>query len=304
VQPTRPTVNVAVGQEATLSEDLITPSQAPRRVLVVGGGPAGLEAARVAALRGHRVVLAEASADLGGAVNLAARAPRRLGIADIVRWQEREVRRLGVEVRLGTWVERADVEEIAPDVVIVATGSSPRLDGRQYLAPGVVASGMDQRHVLSSHDVLTNRGRPLGTHALVYDDVGHYEAIAVAESLLERGLFVTFVTGQASFSPKLEPSLSAAPALERFGSAQFQLHTYARLIEVGAQETRIAFHYGGERMVRADIVVFVSHNACNRELLDALGDWPGTVLAAGDVVSPRFLQTAIREGHLAGRGII
>jgi len=177
------TANVAVGQEATLSEDLITPSTAPKRVLVVGGGPAGLEAARLAALRGHRVVLAEASADLGGAVNIAARALRRLGIADIVRWQEREVRRLGIDVRLGTCVDRADVEQIAPDVVIVATGSSPRLDGRQYLAPGVVASGMDLKHVLSGHDALADRGRALGTHALVYDDVGHYEAIAVAESL-------------------------------------------------------------------------------------------------------------------------
>ncbi len=297
------TVNVAVGQEATLSEDLIIPSQTPRRVLVVGGGPAGLEAARVAALCGHRVVLAEASADLGGAVNLAARAPRRLGIADVVRWQEREVRRLGVDVRLGTLVERADVEEIAPDVVIVATGSSPRVDGRQYLAPGVVASGMDRPNVISSHDALMDRGRPLGTHALVYDDLGHYEAVAVAESLLERGVFVTFVTGQPSFAPKLEASLSAAPALERLGSGQFQLYTYARLMDVGAEETRIAFHYGGERMVRADTVVFVSHNACNRELLDALGDWPGRVLAVGDVVSPRFLQTAIREGHMAARGI-
>ncbi|MCX7056488.1 MAG: NADH:flavin oxidoreductase, partial [Proteobacteria bacterium] len=132
---------------------------------------------------------------------------------------------------------------------------------------------------------------------------GHYEAIAVAESLLERGLSVTFVTGQPSFAPKLEASLSAAPALERLGAQQFQLLTYARLVEVGAREAKIAFHYGGERTVRADTVVFVSHNVCNRELLDALEGWRGNVTAVGDVVSPRFLQTAIREGHLAGRGI-
>lgn len=297
-------VNVAVGHEATLSEDLIERTTAPKTVLVVGGGPAGLEAARVAALKGHRVILAEAAPHLGGCINIAARAPRRMGIADIVRWQEREVRRLGVDVRTGTFVEADDVGAIGPDVVIVATGSAPRMDGLQHLSPGHVALGMDQAHVISSHDLLTGSvERDWGSRAVVYDDTGHYEAVAAAEFLVARGVAVTFVTGHSSFAPKLEASLSATPALERLGAGDFKLVTYARLAAVGEHDVRVALRYGGAFDVMADTVVFVSHNVCNRRLLDELGHWQGPVLAAGDVLSPRYLQTAIREGHLAARGI-
>jgi len=299
------TVNVAVGHEATLSEDLIERSATPKTILVVGGGPAGLEAARIGALRGHRVILAEAAPDLGGCVNIAARAPRRLGIADIVRWQERELRRLGVDIRTSFYVEGTDVLAMNPQVVIVATGSLPRMDGRQYLSPGHVCTGMDQRHVMSSHDLLTETSRRSwgGMHAVVYDDVGHYEAIAAAEFLIAHDVAVTFVTGHASFAPRLEASLSALPALERLATGDFNLITYARLEAIGEQHVRIALRYGGTLEIAADTVIFVSHNACNRELLDALEGFAGEVFAAGDVRSPRFLQTAIREGHLAARGI-
>lgn len=299
------TVNPAVGFEATLSEDLIVKTAQPKTVLVVGGGPAGLEAARVAALKGHRVILAEASDDLGGALRIARRAPRRAGIGDIADWLAQEVYRQGVDVRLGTYVEAADVAAIAPDVVIVATGSSPRVDGRQHLSPGQPAAGMDGRHVISSHDLLlAPADRDLGQSALVFDDAGHYEAVAAAEALVARGLSVTFATGHGRFAPGLEPALSADPALERLAQGDFRLLTYARLVAVGEGRARLAHRYGGPDMdVPADTVVFVSHNACNRELVDALADGAGRVLLAGDVQSPRYLQTAIREGHLAARGI-
>src|SRR5690606_38487861 len=90
-------VNAAAGFEATLGDDKLRPAERPRRVLVIGGGPAGMEAARVAARRGHQVVLAEAMPDLGGTLNLAARAPRRQSITDIARWLESEIYREGVE---------------------------------------------------------------------------------------------------------------------------------------------------------------------------------------------------------------
>lgn len=299
------TVNVAIGAEATLAEELIERSRAPQTVLVVGGGPAGLEAARIAALKGHRVILAEAGDELGGCVNIARRAPRRIGIGDIVDWLTREIYRLGVEVRTGTYIEAEDVARIAPDVVIVATGSSPRMDGRQFLSQGHVATGMDLPQVLSSHDVLlAPREKDFGKSALVYDDAGHYEAIAVAEFLVERGVAVTFATGHTHFAPGLEAALTADPALERLAKGRFRLETYARLVSVDAGRATLAHRYGGEPFgVDADTVVFVSHNASNRELTDALAGWSGTVIPVGDARSPRYLQTAIREGHLAARGI-
>lgn len=296
-------VNVAVGFELRLSEDLLGQSDAPKKVLVVGGGPAGLEAARVAALRGHCVVLAEAAPDLGGTLNVAALAPRRGGIADIAVWLEREVRRLGVEVRLSTYIERDDVEEIAPDVVIVATGSMPRMDGEQHLSPGLVAKGMGHRSVISSHELLTQgTNRDWGRSAVVFDDTGHYEAVAAAEFLLNRGVAVTFVTAHKMFAPKLEPALSDEAALERLAAAgDFRLVTYGQLLGVEDGKARIGRRFGGASEVEADTVVFVSHNAPNNELLGTLADWPGQVIPVGDVRSPRYLQTAIREGHMAAR---
>lgn len=299
------TVNVAVGFEAALSEELITKTDDPKQVLIGGGGPAGLEAARVAAMRGHKVILAEASSDLGGCINIAKRAPRRLGIGDIVDWLERQIYSLGVEVRLNSYIQADDVAEIAPDVVIVATGSLPRMDGRYHLDPGHAATGMESENVVSSHDLLMDRSnRDWGQNAVVYDDTGHYEGVAAAEFLVDKGLGVTFVTAHKSFAPGLEPSLSSIPALERLGKGDFTLITYANLDHVEGESARLSRTYGGDPIdVKADTVVFVSHNKCNRELLDALEDWPGEVIPVGDVRSPRYLQTAIREGHMAARGL-
>jgi 2,4-dienoyl-CoA reductase-like NADH-dependent reductase (Old Yellow Enzyme family) len=299
------TVNVAVGQEATLAEHLIRPSANPRRVLIVGGGPAGMEAARVAALGGHRVILCEGTNELGGCVAIAKRAPRRLGIGDITDWQSRELDRLGVEIRFGAYIEAGDVAALAPDILIVATGSTPRSDGRQMFTPKEYADGMDRPNVLSSHDLLlAPKDRDFGRRALVFDDPGHYEGIAAAESLLARGVSVTYATGHPSFAPKLAASLSAEPALERLAKGDFRLMTYAKLLGVRDQSAVLAHRYGGPPIeVEADTVIFVSHNAPNRELLDLLGEFKGPVIPVGDVRSPRYLQVAIREGHMAGRSI-
>lgn len=300
------TVNVAVGREAALSEDLIQPAELRRRVLVVGGGPAGLEAARVAALRGHDVILAEASPHLGGAINIAALAPRRGGIADIIHWLEQQIRTLGVDIRTATYIEAEDIADIAPDVVIVATGSLPRLDGVQHLSPGLVARGMNRRSVVSSHELLTEgSNRNLGTSAVVFDDTGHYEAVAAAEYLIGKDLSVTFVTPHKSFGPGIQPALSDEAALQRLAATgKFRLVTYGALLSVEEGKVELAHRFGGGAFsVKADTLVFVSHNEPNRELLDTLCDASFPVIAVGDVRSPRYLQTAIREGHLAARDL-
>lgn len=296
-------VNVAVGAEATLSEDLIDRTQQPLLVLVIGGGPAGLEAARIAALRGHRVILAEASNNLGGCVNIAKRAPSRLGIGDITEWLERQIYSLGVDVRLSSFITADEARAMSPDAVIVATGSMPRLDGRQHLLPGFVADGIDRPQVISSHELLMDRSnRDWGRHAVVFDDVGHYEGIAAAEFLVSKGTAVTFATSLSSFAPKLESSLSSEPALQRLAKGDFRLVTYAKLVAVNDHTTAISRRFGGAaEEIAADTVVLVSHNASNRALIDELADFEKPVIGVGDARSPRFLQTAIREGHLAAR---
>jgi len=149
-------VNPGVGFELSVGDDHIGTAEVAKKVLIIGGGPAGMEAARVAALRGHQVTLAEATTELGGMVNFAAKLPKRHGIADLTVWLEAEIYRLGVDVRLSTYLEAGDVAAFGADHVIVATGSSPRMDGVQVTNPGLPAQHMKQSHVLSSVDLLTH----------------------------------------------------------------------------------------------------------------------------------------------------
>ena len=302
------TVNPAIGAENSLDDTRLTPVATPRRVLVVGGGPAGMEAARVAALRGHTVTLAEAADDLGGTLRIAARAPQRHGIADIAVWLEQEVYRLGVDVRLSTYLSADDIRSLAPDAVILATGSLPRMDGIQLSHPGEPIAGIARPHVLSSWDLLLERPpRPVKS-AVVIDDVGHYEGIAAAEHLLAQGAEVHFVTRHAAFAHQMEAALSAEPALQRFARGRFTLHLRTRALAIGQNDVELLPAYlpaGGPGAFRvpAERVVFISHNAPNRELASELAASGIPLQVIGDANAPRFLPVAIREGRLAGMAV-
>jgi 2,4-dienoyl-CoA reductase-like NADH-dependent reductase (Old Yellow Enzyme family) len=301
------TINVGAGYERTLSEDLITKTLQPKKILVVGGGPAGLEAARVAALKGHKVVVAEATSDLGGMINIAKLAPRRGGIGDIVDWQEREVYRLGVEVRLGTHMDGDDVRAERADAVIVATGSLPRMGGFQSMVPGEVAPGHELPHVVSSAEILLDGRRPQSGVAVVFDDLGHYEAIAAAEVLVDSGAQVIFVTSHIAFAPRIEAAGMTTPALQRLSRtrSQFRVEYRSKIVRVEPDHVVIAPLYAPNRtqVIPASLLVWVNVGRANRELIDALADHDRSVIAVGDAQAPRFLQTAIREGHLAARAL-
>ena len=302
------TVNPAIGAEDSLDDTRLTPVTTPRRVLVVGGGPAGMEAARVAALRGHTVTLAEAADDLGGTLRIAARAPQRHGIADIAVWLEQEIYRLGVDVRLSSYLSADDIRSLAPDAVILATGSLPRMDGIQLSHPGEPIAGIARPHVLSSWDLLLERPpRPVKS-AVVIDDVGHYEGIAAAEHLLAQGAEVHFVTRHAAFAHQMEAALSAEPALQRFARGRVTLHLRTRALAIGQNDVELLPAYlpaGGPGAFRvpAERVVFISHNAPNRELASELATSGIPLQIIGDANAPRFLPVAIREGRLAGMAV-
>lgn len=298
-------INPGAGWEQTLGDDKLTKAASARRILVVGGGPAGMEAARVAALRGHRVTLAEASASLGGAILAAAKAPTRHGLRDFTDWLESEIYRLGVEVRLSTYVEAEDVAAEPWDAVIVATGSTPRLDGVQNSNPGDRAEGMDQPHVIASNDLMLG-GRPNpGRSAVVVDDSGHYEALAAAEYLTTLGLEVNFVTRHVSVAPKVEWAQMVGPALARMAGAKFTAHLRTRLLAVGRNTVTVGLielpsSTDHVLTLPADTVVFVSANRSNRDLYGALEGRVPDLRIVGDANSARSLPDAVREGHLAG----
>ena len=294
-------VNVGAGQELRYGDDRIATAGESRRVLVAGGGPAGLEAARVAALRGHRVTLCEAGEALGGQVRLARKAPTRDEFGKDVDWCEAQLRKLEVEIRLNTRVDRALVEAEAPDAVIVATGSVPRRDGFQAARPASPVEGMDRANVFTGWEVMRDEAET-GATALVFDDVGHYEAIAVAEYLLERGVAVRFATPHTGIGPQTVGALMRDPALRRLTDHRsgFTLIPRVQLLRVGeGSATLRSLDSGVDREWAADSAVVISGNAADRALAEALDGYGGEVLVVGDALAPRPIERAVHEGHHA-----
>jgi 2,4-dienoyl-CoA reductase-like NADH-dependent reductase (Old Yellow Enzyme family) len=301
-------VNPAAGSEATLSEDLIKRAAVVRKILIVGGGPAGMEAARISALEGHKVVLTEAQPKLGGAINIAKTAPFLQGLGDISLWLEQEVYRLGVDVRLGTYMEIDDVLAEGADEIVIATGSLPRMDGFQLGNPGRNVLGVDLPHVVSSTDLLSKPNIPKGKTALVLDTVGHFEGLAVVEFLLKKNLAVTYLSHTVSVAPYVQTTFRDIPTLERFYAlGNFQTRLRHELVEIRTGNCIIKALQAGPNqttIVDADTVVLVTQNQPLRELYDELRLHGASVHLAGDAQSPRDLQVAIAEGHRTARAFV
>lgn len=294
-------VNAAAGFEETLGDDKLPPVDSPRKILVIGGGPAGMEAARVAARRGHKVVLAEAMADLGGTLRFAGMAPTRHQFKDFLQWAESEVYAEGVDVRLSMYVAAEDLRDFSPDHVILATGAEPRVDGIQLSHPGEPMVGLELPHVISSNALFSNQDLK-ATSALVVDDTGHFEALAAAEYLITQGVAVNLVTRHKSLAPGMEGPHMVEPFLERMADKPFTYHVNSRALLVDGQSATIQSIHGGKAFqVNADLVVFVSLNRPRDDLAAALEKANIPYSLVGDVRSPGFLVAAVAQGHAVAR---
>jgi mycofactocin system FadH/OYE family oxidoreductase 2 len=283
--------NPVIGREAELSE--IRPATRSKRVIVVGGGVAGLEAARVAALRGHRVTLLEATRDLGGQVLAAARAPKREDYAAIASWLAAQVRKLGVEVRLNSPAAAADVLSRAPDAVVVATGATARLPD----LPGV---GLP--HVTTTVDVLLGRV-VAGRRVVVIDEDGHYPAPTTADLLAGRGCQVTVITRYFMVGEDIDEGIRADLYARLFGQGVvLQPLTAATAIEPGGVRTRHTFS-GAEATLGADTVVLSFGGKANDHLYHELDGRVPELRLVGDAVSPRRIHDAILDGTRAARAL-
>jgi hypothetical protein len=243
-------------------------------------------------------------------------------IGDITNWLEQEVYRLGVDVRLSSFLDAADILAEDADVVMIATGAEPRMDGFQPFSPGESIRGVEQAHVISSADLLMGPV-PTARTALVVDSVGHYEALATVEFLLSKGVSTTFVTHHRSMSPYAETTWRDIPALERFyrlarvapvqqqggggDRPHFEHLTRHRVLEIEVGACLVAPTYALPdqlRSVPAELVVVIAHRLPLRALYDELRQTGNNAaVLIGDAHAPRDLQKAIADAHLAARAI-
>jgi 2,4-dienoyl-CoA reductase-like NADH-dependent reductase (Old Yellow Enzyme family)/thioredoxin reductase len=212
--------NPATGREATMPHVIRPTDGARQRVAVVGAGPAGLEAARVAAERGHSVVLFEAADEAGGQIRLAARTKRRAELIGIVDWRVERCQAAGVDMRFNTLADSGDVLSVEPDVVVVATGGLPNTQ--------ILEEGGDL--VVSSWDILSGDARP-GSEILVFDDNGAHPAMQAAEMLAETGANVEIVTPERYFAPEIG-GLNHVPYAEIFQRHGVRITIARRLVAV------------------------------------------------------------------------
>ncbi len=287
--------NPAAGREKEMGT--IKPAVVKKRILVIGGGTAGLEAARVAALRGHEVILFEREEELGGQVRLAAKLPTREEFGDVIRNLRGEIERLKVEVRLGVEATPELIEEEGPDVVIVATGSRPLRSGFTSESEGV-----DQGNILTVWDVL-DEGVEVGRRVVVIDGDGGWRGVGTAEFLVDKGKDVEILTGFSLVGMNLSNTSDQVMLYPRLYSKGVKLSPQTGVKEINGDKV-IAYHiYSGEKRTIEGVdtvVLAIGEEACN-ELFSSLRGRVPELYAVGDCVAPRGVEMAIYEGHRVGR---
>ncbi|WP_330346858.1 mycofactocin system FadH/OYE family oxidoreductase 1 [Streptomyces sp. NBC_00582] len=262
------------------------PSPPPRDITVVGGGPAGLEAARVAALRGHRVVVRERLSRTGGALRVAARAPGRERWGVFADWLETECRRLGVRVETGRAGPAGNSSGSAQRVLAVGGGPGP--------APITPAEGLC---VLSPRDIHTAQALPAG-EAVVWDPLGGAVAIAVALALAARpdAPQVVFLTPDGVVGQALGVTGELVAATEQLHAAGVRVVTYIRPVAADPGTLRCEDVHTGEQL-SLPCAVFVD---CGPELPRPCA---GTGVVVGDAVAPRTVYQAVLDARRAVLGL-
>jgi 2,4-dienoyl-CoA reductase (NADPH2) len=287
--------NPAVGREKTLGVGTLTLTPRRKRIAVIGGGPAGLEVAKVAAQRGHQVTLYEKNNELGGQVNLAVKVPNRAEFGDIVRNQLNLIHRLpNLEIQLGVEATADQILQGNFDAVVVATGSHP---GPRYFPPGA-----DQAHVLDVWQVLSGEHQ-IGQNVVVVDGLGFHQATSVAEWLAESGRKVEFLTGGLYAGGDLGLTLDLEMWSSRARKYGITLTPNVYLQEIGPDYVQAANNYSGQphRVENVDTVVLALPNVACDTLYHELKGRVKELHRVGDCIAPRRAQAAIFDGTRVGR---
>jgi 2,4-dienoyl-CoA reductase-like NADH-dependent reductase (Old Yellow Enzyme family) len=311
--------NPGAGQEITLSERLFMPTVRSKNVVIVGGGPAGMKVAEVAAKRGHKVTLLERDSVLGGQVRLAARQPLHEEFAEVTAYLEAAISKADVDVFLNVNATADQLLTMEPDVLVIATGSEPNLprsnasadvlsDTAVSRASGLLAEipvpGLDLPHVFSTDEVLSGFELP-GTRVLVIDASGHWEGVGTAEHLADRGFEVEVITTRSIPGFGLEAT-NLAMFLQRAKAKRIKLSPFTDVIGVDAQGAEVVDVLTGDnRRLDVDFVVPVYPRRSRNDLyleLEQLLDSRSDVqlVRVGDSSSPRLIEGMMVEAQKIG----
>jgi mycofactocin system FadH/OYE family oxidoreductase 2 len=284
--------NPAAGREKTLGIGTLNQAVLKKRVVVIGGGVAGLKASEIASLRGHQVTLIEKSDKLGGQVLLASKLPYRDLLLEVPSHLIQRVNRLGVEVLYNTEATVESISALHPDAIIVATGSYP---GKLNIP------GIDQDNVYNVYDVLQGKAA-IGDRVMIIDRGGHYKGASMAEYLASQGRHVHIVTPLLFVGQHLEPS-NRELLYQRISKMDIDMTPLFDTVSIHGNDAVIQHAYSGKQQSLGgyDTFIYVTHNYSNEGLYHSLKGVCHEVYRAGDAVAPRMIEQAIFEGEEIGR---
>lgn len=293
------TQNPAAGREEVWSADEFVPAAKKKKVMVVGGGLAGLEAAWIATARGHDVTVYEKSGEVGGQALLARELPGSSELDGVLRFRKTMVKKYGVKVVLNTEVTPEMIETEKPDAVVLATGSIPRRDGFSSYGYRAVA-GYDSPNVCIPEDIMTGKVQT-GQNVVVYDPQSFHRGVGIAEKLAEEGKSVRLVFPGA-YPAQTNSAMIWLALLPRLNGAGIELISQTMVLNI-AGSTLTTYNSVTQKpgqLENVDTVVIAGQATANNSLYNAIKDKVSEIYRVGDCWTPRRMDQATVEGYRAG----